>query len=153
MYADRRPRIARDELPLIRVSTHGVALNPFSPGRAGAHPYRDAGETFRSSVRELRQRRAYYRCCIPALAGFVSHRSIAPDGFSIIRLDDSPEQRLSRERSQELGGAAQIVEGREDRYRLNARMSASRAKGLRGHSQLLDSSSLVSFVLHVCSHS
>ena len=48
----------------------------------------------RSSVRELRQRRAYYRCCIPALAGFVSHRSIAPDGFSTIRLDESLEQRL-----------------------------------------------------------
>ena len=32
------------------------------------------------AVRELRQRRAYYRCCIPALAGFVSRRSIAPDG-------------------------------------------------------------------------
>ena len=32
------------------------------------------------AVRELRQRRAYYRCCIPALAGFVSQRSIAPDG-------------------------------------------------------------------------
>src|SRR5215471_10786207 len=34
----------------------------------------------REAVRELRQRRAYYRCCIPALAGFVSLRSIVPDG-------------------------------------------------------------------------
>jgi hypothetical protein len=33
------------------------------------------------AVRELRQRKAYYRCCIPALAGFVSLRSIAPDGI------------------------------------------------------------------------
>ena len=32
------------------------------------------------AVRGLRQRRAYYRCCIPALAGFVCQRSIAPDG-------------------------------------------------------------------------
>jgi hypothetical protein len=32
------------------------------------------------AVRELRQRKAYYRCCIPALAGFVRQRSIAPDG-------------------------------------------------------------------------
>jgi len=32
------------------------------------------------AVRELRQRKAYYRCCIPALAGFVSLRSIVPDG-------------------------------------------------------------------------
>src|SRR6516165_7874197 len=34
----------------------------------------------RKAIRGLRQRRAYYRCCIPALAGFVSLRSIAPDG-------------------------------------------------------------------------
>jgi len=37
-------------------------------------------QTEQEAVRELRQRRAYYRCCIPALAGFVSLRSIAPDG-------------------------------------------------------------------------
>jgi nucleoside-diphosphate-sugar epimerase len=36
--------------------------------------------TLLKAVRGLRQRRAYYRCCIPALAGFVSQRSIAPDG-------------------------------------------------------------------------
>jgi hypothetical protein len=85
----------RDELPLIRRSTCGM-VSIVSSGRAGARPYRGACELFRSSVRELRQRRAYYRCCIPALAGFVSHRSIAPDGFRITRLDDTPEQRLSR---------------------------------------------------------
>jgi hypothetical protein len=39
------------------------------------------------AVRELRQRKAYYRCCIPALAGFVSLRSIAPDG--IVPLDQN----------------------------------------------------------------
>src|SRR5258708_28607415 len=50
--------------------------------------------TFKRSVRELRQRRAYYRCCIPALAGFVSLRSIAPDGFVNTRMDSSSEQRL-----------------------------------------------------------
>lgn len=32
------------------------------------------------SARELRQRRSDYRCCIPALAGFVCLHSIVPDG-------------------------------------------------------------------------
>ena len=96
------------------------------PERAGARPYRGARELFRSSVRELRQRRAYYRCCIPALAGFVSRRSIAPDGFRIIRLDDSPEQRLSRERRRErVFGRDELLLVR-DRWRLlSPRMSGS----------------------------
>ena len=34
-------------------------------------------------ARELRQEGSYYRCCIPALAGFVSPQSIAPDGGGI----------------------------------------------------------------------
>src|SRR3954470_14508406 len=34
-------------------------------------------------ARELRQGGSYYRCCIPALAGFVSPQSIAPDGGEI----------------------------------------------------------------------
>src|SRR5262249_31015225 len=34
-------------------------------------------------ARELRQEGSYYRCCIPALAGFVSPQSIAPDGEEI----------------------------------------------------------------------
>jgi hypothetical protein len=34
----------------------------------------------KKSARELRQRGSDYRCCIPALAGFVSPQSIAPDG-------------------------------------------------------------------------
>src|SRR5262245_1878568 len=34
-------------------------------------------------ARELRQEGSYYRCCIPALAGFVSPQSIAPDGGEI----------------------------------------------------------------------
>src|SRR5437879_9118680 len=34
----------------------------------------------KKSARELRQGRSDYRCCIPALAGFVSPQSIAPDG-------------------------------------------------------------------------
>jgi NAD(P)-dependent dehydrogenase (short-subunit alcohol dehydrogenase family) len=46
------------------------------PGWAG----QPAKRSFWEAVRELRQRKAYYRCCIPALAGFVSLRSIAPDG-------------------------------------------------------------------------
>jgi hypothetical protein len=40
----------------------------------------DAFQYEEKAVRGPRQRRAYYRCCIPALAGFVSQRSIAPDG-------------------------------------------------------------------------
>jgi hypothetical protein len=43
--------------------------------------YRSATLPKERAVRELRQRRAYYRCCIPALAGFVSRRSIVPDGY------------------------------------------------------------------------
>jgi hypothetical protein len=35
------------------------------------------------SARELRQGGSDYRCCIPALAGFVSPQSIAPDGDQI----------------------------------------------------------------------
>ena len=34
-------------------------------------------------ARELRQGGSYYRCCIPALAGFASPQSIAPDGREI----------------------------------------------------------------------
>ena len=34
-------------------------------------------------ARELRQGGSYYRCCIPALAGFASPQSIAPDGAEI----------------------------------------------------------------------
>ena len=34
----------------------------------------------KESARGLRQRGSDYRCCIPALAGFVSPQSIAPDG-------------------------------------------------------------------------
>src|SRR6266403_6187955 len=37
----------------------------------------------KKSARELRQRGSDYRCCIPALAGFVSPQSIAPDGEQI----------------------------------------------------------------------
>ena len=36
--------------------------------------------TKKESARELRQGGSDYRCCIPALAGFVSPQSIAPDG-------------------------------------------------------------------------
>src|ERR1700736_4696454 len=40
------------------------------------------------AARELRQEESDYRCCIPALAGFVSSQSIAPDGEKI-----SPQDR------------------------------------------------------------
>jgi hypothetical protein len=39
------------------------------------------------SARELRQGGSDYRCCIPALAGFVSPQSIAPDGKHIFQQD------------------------------------------------------------------
>ena len=39
--------------------------------------------TKKKPARELRQGGSYYRCCIPALAGFVSPQSIAPDGGEI----------------------------------------------------------------------
>jgi hypothetical protein len=39
----------------------------------------------KKSARELRQRGSDYRCCIPALAGFVSPQSIAPDGKTVSR--------------------------------------------------------------------
>jgi len=54
--------------------------------QAGAHPFDFAqGKLGRAlpikkSARELRQGGSDYRCCIPALAGFVSPQSIAPDG-------------------------------------------------------------------------
>ena len=37
------------------------------------------------SARGLRQGGSNYRCCIPALAGFVSPQSIAPDGTKTYR--------------------------------------------------------------------
>src|SRR5437773_5770593 len=45
---------------------------------AAAGPYTRA--TLKKPARELRQGGSDYRCCIPALAGFVSPQSIAPDG-------------------------------------------------------------------------
>jgi hypothetical protein len=39
--------------------------------------------TKKKPARELRQGGSYYRCCISALAGFVSPQSIAPDGGEI----------------------------------------------------------------------
>src|SRR5438094_10073328 len=47
-----------------------------------ARPARRSRPT-KKSARELRQRGSNYRCCIPALAGFVSPQSIAPDGDQI----------------------------------------------------------------------
>ena len=39
------------------------------------------------SARELRQGGSDYRCCIPALAGFVSPQSIVPDGDRLFAKD------------------------------------------------------------------
>ena len=41
------------------------------------------GRDQKKPARELRQEGSYYRCCIPALAGFASPQSIAPDGEEI----------------------------------------------------------------------
>src|SRR5204862_8119768 len=66
------------------------------------------------SARELRQGGSDYRCCIPALAGFVSPQSIVPDGdrlfaknrlraivFSGFSLDSCPATSRSRPRLRE----------------------------------------------------
>jgi hypothetical protein len=59
--------------------TSGELDLPVIGYQSGSVP--DANRQLMRAVRELRQRKAYYRCCIPALAGFVSLRSIAPDGI------------------------------------------------------------------------
>src|SRR3954471_19702130 len=41
----------------------------------------------KKSARELRQGGSDYRCCIPALAGFVSPQSIVPDGTRLFPKD------------------------------------------------------------------
>ena len=53
------------------------ACDPVSRKPEAALPYK------KKPARELRQGGSYYRCCIPALAGFVSPPSIAPDGGEI----------------------------------------------------------------------
>jgi len=60
-----------------------------SVDRCGATPF-----TKKKPARELRQGGSYYRCCIPALAGFVSPQSIAPDGGEISshKRDAQPEK-------------------------------------------------------------
>src|SRR5438034_6389108 len=47
----------------------------------------DTRATLKKPARELRQGGSDYRCCIPALAGFVSPQSIAPDGEQIFPQD------------------------------------------------------------------
>src|SRR6266850_503355 len=54
----------------------------------------------KKSARELRQRRSDYRCCIPALAGFVSPQSIAPDGRKSF-VQDHDRATITRERERE----------------------------------------------------
>src|SRR5205814_6030907 len=51
----------------------------------------------KKSARELRQRRPDYRCCIPALAGFVSPQYIAPDGRKSF-VQDHDRATITRER-------------------------------------------------------
>src|SRR5439155_19666626 len=56
--------------------------SPSRPARPAVAPYHK-----RKSARELRQGGSDYRCCIPALAGFVSPQSIAPGGARIFPHD------------------------------------------------------------------
>ena len=51
--------------------------------------------TKKKPARELRQGGSYYRCCIPALAGFVSPQSIAPDGAEISSHQRHPQLKKS----------------------------------------------------------
>src|SRR5512132_4459795 len=71
----------------------------------------DAAYQKKKPARELRQGGSYYRCCIPALAGFVSPQSIAPDGGEI----------SSHQRDAQLENAAQ---GRCDCVLVSVRGSA-----------------------------
>src|SRR5436190_3853484 len=50
----------------------------------------------KKSARELRQGGSDYRCCIPALAGFVSPQSIAPDGDKLFAKDGCRAMAFSR---------------------------------------------------------
>src|SRR5437667_7353522 len=50
----------------------------------------------KKSARELRQGGSNYRCCIPALAGFVSPQSIAPDGNKLFAKDGRCAMGFSR---------------------------------------------------------
>jgi hypothetical protein len=54
----------------------------------------DFKQFHKKSARELRQGGSNYRCCIPALAGFVSPQSVAPDGTETYR-KACPEQQLA----------------------------------------------------------
>ena len=56
----------------------------FARWRAGARASR---HLIKKSARELRQGGSDYRCCIPALAGFVSPQSTVPDGSQIFQHD------------------------------------------------------------------
>src|SRR5206468_10653664 len=58
----------------------------------------DFEQIHKKSARELRQGGSNYRCCIPALAGFVSPQSIAPDGEETYR-KACPEQQSERNRT------------------------------------------------------
>ena len=54
----------------------------------------------KKSARELRQGGSDYRCCIPALAGFVSPQSIAPDGDKLFAKDRRDATDFSPDRLQ-----------------------------------------------------
>src|SRR5437588_9595341 len=56
----------------------------------------DFEQFHKKSARELRQGGSNYRCCIPALAGFVSPQSIAPDGGETYRKACPEQCRMDR---------------------------------------------------------
>src|SRR5438067_4633072 len=57
----------------------------------------------RKSARELRQGGSDYRCCIPALAGFVSPQSIAPDGKQTFSQESQRATRNSQTFDEKIG--------------------------------------------------
>src|SRR5262249_37848528 len=65
----------------------------------------------KKSARELRQGGSDYRCCIPALAGFVSPQSIAPDGKRIFS-QESQRATANSERSMRKSPRASQPNGR-----------------------------------------
>src|SRR6476660_9405758 len=90
------------------------------PGRA--HPFDFAqgrlgrALPIKKSARELRQGGSDYRCFIPALAGFVSPQSIAPDGEQTFSQESRRATRNSEAFDEKIAGlcapAAESVESR-----------------------------------------
>ena len=77
--------------PLAARLSKGVGGRSKGSGRERAgksHPGK------KKSARELRQGRSDYRCCLPALAGFVCLQSAVPDGARTIGRGRSDDKRF-----------------------------------------------------------